>query len=70
MVAADRIGLVIGWTRTTYRGTLHSWEDAAMTDLQIYLLVAPFILLLVAGVGAWLGLKLIARAENARRRAR
>ena len=37
-----------------------------MTDLQIYLIVAPLILLLVGGLAAWLGPKLIERAERHR----
>lgn len=39
-----------------------------MTDLQIYLIVAPLILLLVGVLAAWLGPKLIERAGHQRGR--
>ena len=41
-----------------------------MTELQIYLIVAPIILLLAGALAAWLGPKLIERAGNARQRSR
>jgi hypothetical protein len=41
-----------------------------MTDLQIYLIVAPLVLLLVGALAAWLGPKLIERAGHARQRGR
>jgi uncharacterized protein YneF (UPF0154 family) len=32
-----------------------------MTDLQLYLLVAPVVLLVVCGVGAYVGVRIIER---------
>jgi hypothetical protein len=42
------------WAGTMFLRVVGAWMVQTMTPLQIYLLVAPFVLLAVAGLVVWL----------------
>jgi hypothetical protein len=53
MVVSDRLGLVRSGRRPTSYGTGHPREAAIMTNLQLYLLLAPFVLVGLGGLAYW-----------------
>jgi len=52
-LVAGRSGLAYGWRRLTYRRTGRTREAQAVTDVQLYLLVAPLVLLALGAIAYW-----------------
>src|SRR2546421_12849511 len=53
MVVVDRGGLVCGWRRPTCYSTGRPRKAETMTDVQLYLLIVPLVLLDLGGVDYW-----------------